>query len=104
MYRLTKSFKNPIIKTEKKQSKQIQIAVCEQNPLIKRIFLQTPFSLYFKIRAKNFHALKPLAFLLHFLFQREQNYHQFDFQKSKQRHTTIQNIEHGNTPSLTLQL
>ena len=34
----------------------------------------TEFSLYFKIRAKKFHTAKPLAFLFHFLFQRDQ-YH-----------------------------
>ena len=34
----------------------------------------TVFSLYFKLRAKKFHAAKPLAFLLHFLFQRDQNH------------------------------
>ena len=33
----------------------------------------TVFSLYFKIRAKKFHATKPLVFSLHFLFQRDQN-------------------------------
>ena len=32
------------------------------------------FSLYFKIRAKKIHAAKPLAFSLHFLFQRDQNH------------------------------
>ena len=35
----------------------------------------TVFSLYFKIRAKKFHAAKPLAFSLHFLFRRDQNHH-----------------------------
>ena len=33
----------------------------------------TVFSLCFKIRAKKFHAAKPLAFSLHFLFRRDQN-------------------------------
>ena len=33
----------------------------------------TVFSLYFKFRAKKFHAAKPLAFSLHFLFRRDQN-------------------------------
>ena len=40
-----------------------------------RIFVQTPFSLYFKIGAKKFHAAKPLAFSLHFLFRRDQNHY-----------------------------
>ena len=34
----------------------------------------TVFSLYFKIRANQFHAAKPLAFSLHFQFQRDQNH------------------------------
>ena len=33
------------------------------------------FSLYFKLRAKNFHAAKSLAFSLHFLFRRDQNHY-----------------------------
>ena len=41
----------------------------------KRIFVQTPFSHSFKIRAKEFHAAKPLAFSLHFQFQRDQNHY-----------------------------
>ena len=32
----------------------------------------TVFSLSFEIRAKKFHAAKPLAFSLHFLFRRDQ--------------------------------
>ena len=35
----------------------------------------TVFSLYFKIRAKNIHAAKPLAFSLRFLFRRDQNHY-----------------------------
>ena len=35
----------------------------------------TVFSLYFKIRAKKFHAAKPFAFSLHFLFRRDQNHY-----------------------------
>ena len=35
----------------------------------------TVFSLYFKFRAKKFHAAKPLAFSLHFLFRRDQNHY-----------------------------
>ena len=41
----------------------------------KRIFVQTPFSHYFKFRAKKFHTTKPLAFSLHFLFRRDQNHY-----------------------------
>ena len=35
----------------------------------------TFFILYFKMRAKKFHAAKPLAFSLHFLFRRDQNHY-----------------------------
>ena len=35
----------------------------------------TAFSLYFKFRAKEIHAAKPLAFLLHFLCRRNQNHY-----------------------------
>ena len=35
----------------------------------------TLYSLNFKIRRKIFHAAKPLAFSLHFLFRREQNHY-----------------------------
>ena len=41
----------------------------------KRNFVQTLFSLYFKIRAKKIHAAKPLAFSFHFLFRRDQNHY-----------------------------
>ena len=36
---------------------------------------KTVFSLYFKFLAKKFHAAKPLAFLPHFLFRRDQNHY-----------------------------
>ena len=50
---------------------------CEQKtPTDKANFCSnTVFSLYFKIRAKKFHASKPLAFSLHFLFRRDQNHY-----------------------------
>ena len=50
--------------------------VNKEPPARKRFFVQTPFfSLYFKIRAKKYHAAKPLAFSLHFLFRRDQNHY-----------------------------
>ena len=68
--------KNSIQKIEKTSKNQSEIAACEQKPLArKRIFVQTPFSHYFKFRAKKFHASKPLAFSLHFLFRRDQNHY-----------------------------
>ena len=70
--------KNPIRKIEKVVKKnKSEIAACEQKPLArKRIFVQTPFShstLY--LERKKFHAAKPLAFSLHFLFRRDQNHY-----------------------------
>ena len=48
---------------------QSGIAACEQKTTSERpnFCSNTVFSLYFKIRAKKFHAAKPLAFSLHFL-------------------------------------
>ena len=43
----------------------------------KRIFVQTPFSHSTSSRVIKVHDAKPLAFPLHFLFQRDQ-YHHFD--------------------------
>ena len=37
--------------------------------------LNSVFLLYFKIRARKFHAAKPLAFSLHFLFRRDHNHY-----------------------------
>ena len=50
--------------------------VSKKPPARKRSFVQTPFFLlYFKIRTKNFHAAKPLALLLHFLFRRDKKHY-----------------------------
>ena len=65
-------------KNRKKNSKnQIDIATCEQKTTTDKANFcsNTVFSLYFKIRAKKFHAAKPLAFSLHFLFRRDQNHY-----------------------------
>ena len=61
-------------KTVKNQS---EIAACEQKTTTDKANFcsNTVFSLYFKIRAKKFHAAKPLAFSLHFLFRRDQNHY-----------------------------
>ena len=68
--------KNPIQKIEKTVNIKVKLPHVNQKPLPRnRIFVQTPFSLYFKIRAKKFHANKPLAFSLHFLFRRDQNHY-----------------------------
>ena len=70
--------KNSIQKKSKKNSKnQSEIDACEQKTTSEKtnFCLNTVFSIYFKIRARKFHAAKPLAFLLHFLFRRDQNHH-----------------------------
>ena len=71
------SEKNPIQKIEKTKN-QSEIAACEQKTTSEKANFCSNFvfSLYFKIRAKKFHAAKPLAFSLHFLFRRDQNHYQ----------------------------
>ena len=67
---------NPIQKIEKTAKIIEQLPRVNKTPLArKRISVQTPFSLCFKFRAKKFHAAKPLAFSLHFLFRRDQNHY-----------------------------
>ena len=77
--------KNPIQKYEKNKH-QSEIAACEQkNTSEKANFCSNNvFSVCFKIRAKNIHSAKPLAFSLHFPFRRDQNHY------SRQRSNTIQ--------------
>ena len=89
-------------KNRKNCKNQSEIAACEQKPLArKQNFVQTPvFSLYLKFRAKKFHAAKPLAFSLHFLFRRDQNHYSNltskimkmceEILKKRQRPNTIQ--------------
>ena len=65
-------------KIRKNSKNQSEIAACEQkNTTTEKpnFYSNTVFSLYFKIRAKKIHAAKPLAFLLHFLFRRDQNHY-----------------------------
>ena len=75
---LEKSFrKKSDPKNRKNRNNQSEIAACEQKTTIDKANFcsNTVFSLYFKIRAKKFHAAKPLAFSLHFLFRRDQNHY-----------------------------
>ena len=69
--------KNAIQKTEKNSKNQSEIAACEQKttPDKANFCSNNVFSVYFKIRAKKFHAAKPLAFSLHLLFRRDQNHY-----------------------------
>ena len=64
-------------KNRKNSKNQSEIAACEQKITTDKANFcsNTIFSLYFKIRAKKFHAAKPLAFSLHFLFRRDQNHY-----------------------------
>ena len=75
---LEKSFRKKSYPKNRKNSKnQSEIAACEQKITTDKANFcsNNIFSLYFKIRAKKFHAAKPLAFSLHFLFQRDQNHY-----------------------------
>ena len=69
--------KNPMQKIEKTVKIKVKLPHVNKKPLArKRIFVQTHvFSFYFKFRAKKFHAAKPLAFSLHFLFRCDQNHY-----------------------------
>ena len=78
MNRLEKPFrKKSDPKKSKKSKNQSEIAACEQKTTSEKAKFcsNTVFSLYFKFRAKKFHAAKPLAFSLHFLFRRDQNHY-----------------------------
>ena len=59
-------------KNRKNSKNQSEIAACEQKTTTDKAKFSsnTVFSLYFKIRTKKFHAVKPLAFSLYFLFRR----------------------------------
>ena len=64
------------LKSRKNSKNQSEIAACEQKTTSeKENFRSTVFSLYLKFRAKKFHAAKPLAFSLPFLFRRDQNHY-----------------------------
>ena len=70
--------KKPVKKIEKKNRKNhSEIAAGEQKTTSEKANFcsNTVFSLYLKFRAKKFHAAKPLAFSLHFLFRRDQNHY-----------------------------
>ena len=64
-------------KNWKNLKNQSGIAACEQKTISEKANFcsNTVFSLYLKIRAKKFHAAKPLAFPLHFVFRRDQNHY-----------------------------
>ena len=75
-------WENHTEKTQSKKSKkssknQSETVACERKTTTEKpnFCSNTVFSVYFKIRAKNYHATKPLTFSLHFLFRRDQNHY-----------------------------
>ena len=74
---LGKPFRKKSIQKIENSKNQSEIAACEPKTTSEKANFcpNTVFSLYLKIRAKKFHAAKPLAFSLHFLFQRDQNHY-----------------------------
>ena len=69
--------KNPIQKIEKKVKIRAKLPHVNKKTTTEKpkFCSNTIFAIYFKIRAKKIHAAKPLAFLLHFLFRRDQNHY-----------------------------
>ena len=69
--------KHPIQKKTRNGKNQSGNSACEQKITSEKAYFcsNTVFSLYFKFRAKKFHATKPLAFSLHFLFRRDQKHY-----------------------------
>ena len=69
--------KNAIQIVEEMVKNQSEITACEQQTTSKKANFcsNTVFSLYFKIRAQNFHAAKPIDFSLRFLLRCDQNHY-----------------------------
>ena len=67
----------PIRKSKKTQKFKVKLRQREQKTTSKKanICASTVLSLYFKIRAENFHAAKIKAFWLRFLYRRDQNHY-----------------------------
>ena len=76
---LEKPFRKKSDRKNRKYSKKnlSEIAACERKTTSEKANFcsNTVFSLYFKFRVTKFHAAKSLAFSLHFLFRRDQNYY-----------------------------
>ena len=69
--------KNPIQRIEKTVKIKVKLPQCEQKITSEKANFcwNTVFSLYFKIRTKEFYVENPHAFSLHFLFRRDQNHY-----------------------------
>ena len=74
---LEKPFRNPIQKIEKTVKIKVKLPHVNKKTTSEKANCcsNTVFSLYFKLRAKKFHAAKPLAFSLHFLVRYDQNHY-----------------------------
>ena len=75
---LGKQFRKKIrFQKSMKLKNQNEIAACDQKTSSEKANFcsNTVFSHYFKFRVKKFHAKKPLAFSLHFLFRRDKKYY-----------------------------
>ena len=113
--------KNPIQKTEKTVKIKVKLPhVNKKTTSEKAIFRSnTVFSLYFKFRAKKFHAAKPLVVSLHFLFRCDQNLYsnftskimkmceQINKKRAPQYNSNslnCKNQEHRNIAPISLQL
>ena len=97
--------KNPIQKIERTVKIKVKLPhVNKKTTSEKANFCSnTVFSLYFKLRAKKFHAAKPLAFSLHFLFRRDQNHYSnltSNIMKMCEQISKIKNIA-GRIPETT---
>ena len=89
-------------KIEKNCKNQSEIAACEQKTTREKAnFLNTGFSLYFKFRAKELQAAKPLVSSLHFLFRRDQNHHSNLTSKIMKMCEQILKKEHSRIPETT---
>ena len=62
-------------KSDPRNQKKRKFPHVNKKPQARNFCSNTVFSLHLEIRAKKFHAAKPLAFSLHFLFRRDQNHY-----------------------------
>ena len=74
---LWKPLKKSYPKNRKNWKNQSEIAACEQKTTSEKTNFcsNTVFALYLKFKEKKFHATKPLAFSLYFLFRFDQNHY-----------------------------
>ena len=85
-------------KNRKNSNNRSEIAACEQKTTSEKpnFCSNSIFSLYVRIRAKKFHAAKPLAFSLHLLFRRDQNHYNLTSEIMKVCEQILKKIQHPN--------